>query len=382
MKETRALPVAIARLVQSQTHIDIEGELRALLEEGNRRVTIGIGPSVDIPLLDEELHAAEIAEMDRELVVCTVMAEPDGYVVERGWSNFGLYTWSDQDPIWNSVPWMGLVRGLRPGDKVAMGSTPAEALQFVLPESPLVPPRIHRRSLRKEQASRPRPQDPSPEPERRTLRTPPRPGMPVGQGHAATPGGASPRPAPLRVDADRYQARFDVAIRHWRYAMITIGSDPASVVVVDDPELATLRAAIGRNLEQPDRGYELFVRDPTPELWVQPANAGAKLLKRGDVVKLRGSGNRIGFAGYVVNLPEPAVPSPRFGPRQVPTEGEIAWVLGLELGDLDDAERVKAAYRDLARRFHPDRHDGEPGHVSRFLELQVCFSAWKKTASG
>jgi hypothetical protein len=376
MKETRALPVAIARLVQNQTHVDIEGELRALLEEGNRRVSIGIGPTVDIPLLDEELHAAEIAEMDRELVVCTVMAEPDGYVVERGWSNFGLYTWSDKDPIWNSVPWMGLVRSLRPGDKVAMGSTPAEALQFVLPESPLVPPRVHRRSLRKEQASKPKPKDP--EPDRRTLRATPRPGQTPGPAAPRTPGGSSPRPAPLRVDADRYQARFDVAIRHWRYAMITIGADPASVVVLDDPDLSTLRAAIGRNLEQPDRGYELFVKDPTPELWVQPANGAAKLLARGDVIKLRGSGSRIGFAGYVVNLPDPAMPSPRFGPRQVPTGAEIAGVLGLDEVDLDEADRVKAAYRDLARRFHPDRHDGEPGHVSRFLELQVCFNAWKK----
>ncbi|MEZ4238760.1 MAG: hypothetical protein R3F59_21935 [Myxococcota bacterium] len=136
--EQRALPVAIARLVQAQ-RVDIEGELRALLEEGTRRVTIGIGPTVDIPLLDEELHAAEIAELDRELVVATVMAEPDGYIVERGWSNFGLYTWSDADPIWHSVPWMGIVRGLRPGDKVAMGSTPAEAPSSCCPESALDP---------------------------------------------------------------------------------------------------------------------------------------------------------------------------------------------------------------------------------------------------
>ncbi|MEZ4238761.1 MAG: hypothetical protein R3F59_21940 [Myxococcota bacterium] len=72
------------------------------------------------------------------------------------------------------------------------------------------------------------------------------------------------------------------------------------------------------------------------------------------------------------------MPSPRFGPRQVPEPAEIAAVLGLDEDLLDDDERVKSAHRDLVRRFHLDRHDGEPGHLSRFLELQLCFAAWKK----
>lgn len=381
MSEPRALPMTLARLVQDQTHVDVEGELRALLEEGQRRVTIGIGPTVDIPLLDEELHAAEIAELDRELVVAAVRAEPDGYVIERGWSNFGLYTWSDQEPIWQSVPWMGVVRGLRPGDKVAMGSTPAESLRFTLPESSLVPPRMHRRSARQDQAGQERRGRESAD-KRRTLVTP------RGAAHAATPWGtpATPsggarRPAPARVDSDRFQARFDVAIRHWRYPMVTFGTDRSSVVVLDDPELAGLRAAITRDLEHPERGYELFVKDPTPEMWVQPAGGAARLLARGDMIKLRGGGNRLGFHGYVVQLPEPAGPIPRFGPRQVPTDAEIASVLGVRPQDLGDADEVKAAYRELARRFHPDRHDGDPGHLSRFLEIQVCFDAWKRAGA-
>ncbi|MEQ1507816.1 MAG: DnaJ domain-containing protein, partial [Myxococcota bacterium] len=196
----------------------------------------------------------------------------------------------------------------------------------------------------------------------------------------ATPG-ASPRPAPLRVDSDRFQARFDVALRFWRYAMLTIGGDDKSVIGLDDPELAPLRAAIARNLDQPDRGYELFVKDPTPELWVQPAGAGAQLLSRGQVVKLRGPGNRIGFWGYVVQLPEPAAPIPRFGPRHVPTPYEIADVLGVREHELSDLDAVKSAYRELVRRFHPDRHDGDPGHLSRFLEIQTCFDAWKRTVA-
>jgi DnaJ-class molecular chaperone len=43
---------------------------------------------------------------------------------------------------------------------------------------------------------------------------------------------------------------------------------------------------------------------------------------------------------------------------------------------------VKARYRDLARRFHPDRHSGDPGDTSRFLEIQTCFDAWRPRADG
>lgn len=392
MEERRTfLPVAIARLVQQQgrNEVDIEAELSALLESGHRRITIGLGLGVDIPLLDQELHAAEIAELDRDLVVTAVRAEPDGYVIERGWSNFGLYVWSDSEPVWRSVPWMGLVRALRPGDKVALGSTPAEAIQFQLPESTLVPPRMHRRSQRVEQASeqrRNREHTPPAEPTLVTPRgaTPSHSPTPVGASVRSdpranrTPGPLPRRPAPLRVDSDRFQARFDIAIKYWRYVMITFGGDAGSIVVLDDPELGSLRAAIGRNLEQPDRGYELFVKDPTPDLWVQPAGAAARVLARAEVVKLRGPGNRIGFAGYVVSLPDPAAPVPRFGPRQVPTVAEMADVFGLSAHQMTDADLVKSRYRELALRFHPDRSDGDPGHLSRFLEIQASFSAWKR----
>jgi hypothetical protein len=385
MTERRTfLPMAIARLVQQQgrNEVDIEGELRSLLDGGHRRITVGLGLGVDVPLLDQELHAAEIAELDRDLIVAVVRAEPDGYVVERGWSNFGVYVWTDAEPIWQSVTWMGMVRALRPGDKVALGSTPADAVQFRLPESTLVPPRLHRRSQRLERATEERKnREPTP-PADPQLTTPGArtPGAHPTPGPGRTPTSAAPaRPAPLRVDSDRFQARFDVAIKHWRYAMITIGGDDGAVITLDDPDLVSLRAALGRNLEQPDRGYELFVKDPTPEMWVQPTGAAARLLARADVVKLRGAGNRIGFAGYVVHLPDPAAPIPRFGPRQFPTMAEVADVLGLPDHHLADPDIVKARYRELVLRFHPDRHDGDPGHLSRFLEIQACFDLWKRT---
>src|SRR5690242_1254832 len=118
MPEPTAMPIAVARLVQTRKDLDIRSEISALLETGLRRITIGIGPGVDVPLLDEELHAAEIAELDREVVIAAVRAESDGFVIERGWTNFGLYVWTEIDPLWTSVPWMGTARGLRPGDKV------------------------------------------------------------------------------------------------------------------------------------------------------------------------------------------------------------------------------------------------------------------------
>ena len=64
------MPLAIARLVQQQGQ---RGRHRGASSArcstaGHRRITIGLGIGVDIPLLDQELHAAEIAELDRDLV--------------------------------------------------------------------------------------------------------------------------------------------------------------------------------------------------------------------------------------------------------------------------------------------------------------------------
>lgn len=377
------LPIAIARLIQNQKDHDIAGELRSLFDSGNRNLTIGLGPDVDIPLLDQELHAAAIAEIDRQVIVLSIHAEADGYMLERGESNFGLFVWTDLDPSWKSIPAGGSSRGLRPGDKIALGSVPADALQIVLPESSAVAPRAHRRSARLETA----------ETQRRSRETPPQPSVPPPT-TKKTPIGAlpkavslskmplrssvSPKPAPLRVDSDRYQRRFDSALKFWRYSMISVGSDLSSIILLDDPELASLRFALTRNLDAPERGYELFVKDPTPELWVQPSGHGAQLLSRGDFIKLKGNGNRLGFAGYLVHLADPAVPIARFA-TQPPTRPEIAEILGLELSDLEDPDAVKSAHRELVLRFHPDRHSGDPGHLSRFYEVQACFDAWKRS---
>ena len=369
MAAMEKMPLALAQLVTSQA-IDLGAEVRALLRGGKRRITMGLGPGVDVPLLDEELYAAEVAVLERELVVAAIRAEPDGYVVERGWSNFGVYVWTEREPVWSSVPHMGEVRGLRPGDKVALGSTPADAVSFQLPESDLVPPPMAHRTERQRRASK-----------QRTVRTPepaPRRTTPPPAQRVVQP------PAPRRPvqDRARFQEVFEVALNHWRYPMLTIGTDPSHVIVLDDPQLGSLRAALSRNVDSPERGYDLFVKDPGAELWVQPQGESPRDLAKGAVVRLKGAGNRLGFSGYVVELPAPARPVPRFGPRETPSSIDVAKVLGLGLLQLQDPGIVKARYRELARRFHPDRHDGDPGHLSRFLEIQACFDAWRALRSG
>jgi len=363
------MPIVLARLIQNQA-VDLAGEVSAHLANGQRRITLGLGPGVDVPLLDEELHAAEVAMLDRELVVAAIRAEPDGYVVERGATNFGVYVWSERDPIWESVPWMGEMRGLRPGDKLALGSTPAEAVKLVFPHSPLVPGMAKRRTERQQRAA-----------ERSAPSTvPPKT---ANSGRSATPA-SSRRNAPPRAWAGgpphRYQHLFEVALRHWRYTMLTIGTDPKCTIVIDDPELADLRLAIGRNPQHPERGYELFVKAAACSPWVALESESVRPVEKGAVERLQGPGNRIGFGPYVVVLPEPVAPTPRFAPRQVPTKAEIADVLGVPEPDLTDGDKVKARYRDLARRFHPDRNSGDPGDTSRFLEIQTCFDAWRQSA--
>jgi hypothetical protein len=357
------MPIALARLIQTQA-VDLAGEVSARLASGQRRITLGLGPGVDVPLLDEELHAAEVAMLDRELVVAAIRAESDGYVVERGATNFGVYVWSERDPIWESVPWMGAVRGLRPGDKLGLGSTPAEAVKLVFPDSPLVPPPARRTD--------------------RQLRAAAKAATPVGSAPApprsSTPASAR-RASPSRTwtggPPHRYQHLFEVALRHWRYAMLTIGTDAKNTLVLDDPELAELRLAITRNPQHPDRGYELFVKAAACNPWLAREGGSVRPLDKGVVERLQGPGNRIGFGPYVIVLPEPVVPTPRFAPREVPSRAEIADVLGLSEIDLTDGEKVKARYRELARRFHPDRNSGDPGDTSRFLEIQTTFDAWR-----
>ncbi len=363
----KQLPLQVAR--QILTHqVDLESELRALLNDGQRRITIGLGHGVDVPLLPAELEASDVSLIDRDLVIGIVRAEPGAYTVERGHSNFGLFTMNRTERTWQSVPFMSETRGLLPGDKIALGSTPAEAIQFRLPDCALVSrprPRSRRHAaLRDQEAARAGTPLAAPD---RTLETPTR-------AERASTGAPTPRRGPM-PGSRRYERAFEVALRHWRYDMITFGGDEGAVLALDDPALTDLRAAIGRDPDQPGRGYDLFVKVPMPDLWAAPAGQGPTPLTPGAIVRLKGPGNQIGFGRYVVGLPAPTMPTARFSANQLPDRVDIAEVLSLSLAQLADPALTRARYLELVRRFHPDRNGGDPGHLSRFHEVQLCWDA-------
>lgn len=393
------LPPALAQLVetkaQSQT---LERELYDLFARGRRRVTLGIGPGVDLPLLAEEMAGAGLRLTERDLVVATIKAEPEGYTIERAITNFGLYV--RQTTNWSSVGQGAEVRDLPPGTVIGLGSTPADAVKLTLPGGPWISA-PHVRSARHAALHTPAPAktnpgfrlpEPPPGSGRETPVTPPthgphapyrtNPGHTGNTERRATPGGAArsvapPARLPPALTSKEYEPRMRAALLHWRYGMVTFGGDPNAVVHLPDPALAKLRAAILRNVDQPERGYELFVKEPDPDFWVQPAGEALRWLARGATVKLRGPGNVLGFGRWSLELPEPSAVTPRFGPRVSPTREAVAEVLELTSAELDDADVVKARHRELARRFHPDRTKSDPGATSRFVEIQAAFEAWK-----
>jgi hypothetical protein len=402
-------PPALAQLVeakaQSQT---LERELFDLFLRGRRRVTLGLGPGVDLPLLHDELAHAGLALTERDVVVATIKAEPEGYTVERAITNFGIFVQRPQN--WASLGQGAELRDLPAGTVLGLGSTPADAVKVTLPDGPWIVGRAVR-SARHESLKAPPPRTPPdvgfrlPEPPPHAAEhpvTPPtqgphapyrtnpgvgsgrtNPGVATGKtnpGLRTTPPGAERRPPPRlppTLTSREYEPRLRGALLHWKYGMVSFGGDPASVVYLPDPALARLRAAILRNVDQPERGYELFVKEPEPDFWVQPRGEAVTWMSRGGATKLRGPGNVIGFGKWAVELPEPTVVTPRFGPRAVPSREDVAAVMELSPADLDDPELVRARYKELARRFHPDRTKSDPGATSRFVELQVAFDAWK-----
>lgn len=407
------LPPALARLVETQAQAQsLERELFELFLRGRRRVTIGIGPGVDLPLLPHELGTAGLRETDRDVIVATIGAEPEGYTVERAVTNFGIYV--KQPNNWASLAQGAELRSLPSGTVIGLGSTPADAVKVTLPEGPWLAT-VHVRSGRHAQlvtppVGRAGPEFRLPEPPPAAKGTPVTP--PTHGPHAAyrtnpgtgrtnpgrtnpgvrpvtssgdvlrraTPAGAEraepPRQPPALLSRE-YEARLRGALLHWKYSLVTFGGDPTSVVYLPDPALTRLRAAILRNLDQPERGFEVFVKDPDPDFWIQARGEPVAWMQRGGAMKLRGAGNRLGFGRWVVELPEPTAVTPRFPPRATPTREDVAAVLELELSALEDAELVKARYRELVRRFHPDRTKSDPGATSRFVEIQQAFDAWK-----
>jgi hypothetical protein len=403
------LPPALAQLVetkaQSQT---LERELYELFLRGRRRITIGLGPGVDLPLLPAELDTAGLRVTERDLVVASIRAEPEGYTVERPFTNFGTYV--KQSAHWASINQGAELRNLPAGTIVGLGSTPADAVKVALPDGPWLLSGQAPRSARHAQFQTPSPSGPAgfrlpdgPAPSSATPVTPPtlgphapyrtNPGhslppdgrpraTPPGADRRATPPGAErhsapPSKQPPALPSREYDARLRAALLHWKYSLVTFGGDPTSVVYLPDPALTKFRVAILRNVDQPDRGYELFVKEPDPDFWVLARGERVVWLQRGASLRLKGPGHRIGFGRWAIDLPEPQIVSPRFGPRAVLTREDVAAVFELDPDQLGDAELVKGRHRELARRFHPDRTKSDPGATSRFVELQQAFEAWK-----
>lgn len=379
MDDRQFLPPALARLVETRSNAtDLAGELAAHLGRGRTRVTLGLGHEVDVPLLPGELSAVEATLRDRDLVVAAIRLDHEGYAVERPATNFGVYV-RRQDAVWRSVPQAGELRA-GPGDELGLGSTPAEAVKVRLPDGPWIarsPYRSARHHLLDEGKGQVPPTRSTPPPR---LRAPSSvPGAPPVTDRRTPP---TLKPRSVRQGPDRrYEPRFVLALLHWRYAMITFGGDARAVLHLEDPSLERLRAAIGRNVDSPDRGYELFVKEPTPDLWVAAPDEEPRALARGQAVRVRG-GHTLGFGVFAVTLPEPVAVTPRFGPAHLPTIADVASVFELTLAELRDEGRVKSRYRELARRFHPDRTGNDPGPTSRFVELQQAFEAWKSGLPG
>jgi hypothetical protein len=317
------LPLSMDQLVRV-SRVDLEAEILRCLGEGLRTIRIGLGTAVDIRLLDDDLLAADVRLVDRELEILIVHAEAGfGYTLHRGASNFGVY-WGPSDAAFpdRSVRRHSQVAGLVGGDRVGLGSTPAEALRFALPR-------------------------------------------------------LSDLPSGLAPADERASERFRIALCHWRYRVVTFGGHPNAVLRFAEPELSPLRAALVRELDAPD-GYRLMALVPAADLAVARRGSGIFVpLSAGDLIQLPGGGHRLRFGGVQVVLPEPVAPTPRFSARVRPTLSDVADVFGLD--DLDDPTVVRARYRELVRELHPDRNREDPGHTSRFHEVQAC---WEIVRSG
>jgi hypothetical protein len=323
--DTGSVPIDLSRLVRLD-RVDLDGEIKRLLGEGRRQITVGIGADVDIQLLDDDLLAADAVPVERTLVVLTLRAESTGYVVQRGESNFGLFVWEEASPWWEVVPRLSEIRDLRPGDRISLGSTPAEGLQVVLPATPLV---------------------------------------------------GSVRPADLGQDR-AYQEAVRVALLHWRYRTLVLSSRHDAEVVLDDVMLTDLVVHLHREPDDPEIGLVVEAVRPEPDLWVKPRDESIRYLSEGGSLRLKGGGHRLGFDRYVIDLPPLAEVTARFSSRVPPSDHEVRQVLGLSEAEADDPKAVKRRYRALVRRFHPDRPDARPGHTSRFLEVQACYETWER----
>ena len=328
--ESTTLPMTLHQLVQV-SRVDVGQRLKERIESGYLANTIGIGEHADITLLDDDLLAAAVTTVDRNVEIVTVTLHPgQGWSAARGDANFGVY--HDSEFGFTQLHRRSQIDDLVPGDRIGMGSCPADALWFQLPEirGIRIPQRVRR--------------------------------SPAGQRKLT------------------YQATLRAALLHWNYDVITLGSDEACVVRVRDPDLAGLSIQLSRTLEDPSRGLTLEVTGRRiPVLRSVRGSDRFEPVEPGESVVLHGGENRLRFGtDQQVHLPAPCTPIGRFDGRISPTTPDIIAVLGLDSTDLQDSGVVKHRYRELVRVLHPDRNPDNEGHKSRFLEVQACWKVYRE----
>ncbi len=255
----------------------------------------------------------------------------------RGQANFGVFLDGDDEPSRSDFGQLHRYRqvdGLRPGDRVGLGSCPGDAVWFSLP--------------------------------------------PIrGVRFSARPAGTTR----MRNFKLLYQAQFRAALLHWRYREITFGSDEDRLIWMNEPELMGLQGSVIRDPDDPAQGYRVVIH--TGAVQVTHCRGGYDRfdpIPVGVEVPLNGLGSRLRFADeHQVELPAPTVVTGRFTGRDIPTADDIVAVLGLHPDNLLEHDLVKARYRQLVRALHPDRAGDNEGHISRFIEVQACWAAYQQT---
>jgi hypothetical protein len=308
------------------SRVDLEAELRKCFLAGMTEVSIGIGDGVDISLLTDDLLAADVEIVEREVLVATVSLMSNGrYAVSRDVSNFGVFV----NPItvsvgWLSVPPVDCISGLAPGAGLGLGSCPGEAVHCVLPG-------IH--------------------------------GVHLQDAGVARPG---------------LERRFRTALNHWSYSNTTFGEQEDFVIPMMD--CAGLHAVLIRDIDEPSVPMRLLASGLGPGLATSNIDRAVfEDVQLGRVVTLAPEGTLLRIGGQVVALPPALRPTPRFTERGGPGAPDVADVFGLDIADLSDGDRVKKRFRELAKGFHPDHAAdiAKRGHQSRFMEVQACWAAYQ-----
>lgn len=308
------------------TRVDFSAELTRLFRAGRRSVTIGIGDHADIPLLDADLMANHVRVIERRLTVVEIAWDrKEGFSLYRDFCSFGVFVELEADDGWVSLGIGRVMRNLPAGAMLGLGSHPAESLKFTLPD-------LGRRAF--DEAG----------------------------------------------DRDAWvEDRFRTALLFWRYDEITFGDDESAVIDLVEPRFAGLSGALVRSCDDPARGMLLHNRADSTLVRARPGAATtASIVWHGAPVHLTGTRNSLFLGALEILLPEPQAPQPRFSDRQRPTREDLSVVFGIPMEALADSDLVRARYRDLVRRLHPDRNAGNVGHLSRFLEVVACWEGWQR----